>query len=103
MPPRIHLIEKKDFIKKIEGRIHESRFWKVQLRDAEKLVGGDIYFHKKQKEPSFFGGKILSYRIHDEDDEYKGRIVFRFEADPSYRKVSAGKGGWSSYEMTIIW
>jgi hypothetical protein len=102
MPRRIHLIEKLSLFRKIAGNVHESGYWEVAPQIADELVGGDIYFHRKQKEPSFFGGKILGYRIHDEDDEYpRGRIIFRFEAARSHRGVLAGGSGWS-YEKKII-
>jgi hypothetical protein len=102
MPRRIHLIEKLNLIQRIEGNIHESGYWEVSSQIAHDLVGGDIYFHRKQKEPSFFGGKILSYRIHEADDEYpRGRIIFRFEFSQKHRGVLAGDGGWS-YEKKII-
>jgi len=101
MPRGIHLIERSGRIQKIEGSVHESGFWDVTLQTAQELVGGEIYFHKKQKEPSFFGGKIVGYRIHDGDDEYHGRIIFRFESSREHRNVSAGAGGWS-YEKKIV-
>ena|SRR5256885_927522 len=102
MSRRIHLIEKLNLIQRIEGNIHESGYWEVAPQIAAELVGGDIYFHKKQKEPSFFGGKILAYRIHEADDEYpRGRIIFRFEATRDHRGVLAGAGGWS-YEKKIV-
>jgi hypothetical protein len=85
----------------LEGRVHESGLWDMPESRAQELVGGDIYFHKKQKEPSFFGGKILGYRIHEADDEYKGRIIFRFESIKEHRGVLAGDGGWS-YEKKIV-
>ena len=69
---------------------------------AEALVGGDIYFHKKQKEPSFYGGKIIGYRINEADAEYPGRVIFRFEYSRAHKEVSAGQGGWS-YEKKIVW
>jgi len=65
-------------------------------------MGADIYFHKKQKEPSFYGGKIISYRIYNENDKHKGRIIFRFEYARDHRGVLAGAGGWSN-EMKIVW
>jgi hypothetical protein len=102
MAPRIHLIERNGYIKKLEGQISESGFWAIPSESAQVLVGGDIYFHKRQKEPSFYGGKILGYRIHNEDDEYRGRIIFRFEYSAKHRNVSAGIGGWS-YEKKIVW
>jgi hypothetical protein len=102
MAPKIHVIERMDHIRKLEGQIYESGFWAVSPETAQALLGGDIYFHKKQKEPSFYGGKILGYRIHEEDDEYCGRIIFRFEYSTKHRNVSAGSGGWSN-EKKIVW
>jgi hypothetical protein len=51
--------------------------------------------------PDMFLTTILGYRIFDEDDELKGRIIFRFEYSLSRKGVSAGDGGWS-YEKKII-
>ena len=79
MTKTIHLLEKAGLIKKLDGNIHESGFWKLTPMIAESLIGGDIYFHKKQKEASYFGGKILAYRLHEENDERCGRIIFQFE------------------------
>ena len=101
MTRKIHLIERMGHIQKIEGQIHESGLWDVSPHTAQTLVGGDIYFHKKQKEPSYFGGKILGYRTHDEDDEYRGRIIFRFEYSADHRNVSAGSGGWSNEKKIV--
>lgn len=82
MPQKIHLIERLGSFKRVEGNVFESWCWNVTPEVAETLVGGDIYFHKKQKEPSHFGGKILGYRIHDSDEEEhpecRGRAVFTF-------------------------
>ena len=101
MTKTIHLLEKESLMKKLEGDVHESGFWKVTPKVAESLIGGDIYFHKKQKESSYFGGKILGYRIHEENDERHGRIIFRFEACRDHRDVLSGSGGWSN-SMKII-
>ena len=89
------------YIKKLEGRIFESGLWAVTAQTAQSLLEGDIYFHKRQKEPSFFGGKILGYRIHGEEDEYQGRIIFRFEYSAGHRNVSAGSGGWSNEKKIV--
>src|SRR5438067_13741492 len=102
MAPRIHLIERTGYIQKLEDQICESGLWAVPSQTAQALLGGDIYFHKKQKEPSFYGGKILGYRMHEEDDENRGRIIFHFEYSAKHRNVSAGSGGWSN-EKKIVW
>lgn len=101
MTKNIHVLERTEIIKKIEGQIHECGFWKLTPEAAESLIGGDIYFHKKQKEPSFFGGKILGFRVHEEEDERHGRIVFRFEYSGECRNVQPGAGGWSN-QMKIV-
>ena len=101
MPQRIHFIEKLDLIKKVQGNVFDSGFWDVPAATAEALIGGDIYFHRKQKEPSYFGGKITGYRISEADAEYPGRVIFRFEYSSTHRGVSAGGGGWS-YEKKIV-
>ncbi|MDT4965878.1 MAG: hypothetical protein QOJ64_615 [Acidobacteriota bacterium] len=101
MSRQIHLIERIGYVQKLEGRICESGFWGVPPQTAQSLLGGDIYFHKKQKESSFFGGKILGYRMHEEDDEYRGRVIFRFEYSREHRDVSAGSGGWSNEKKII--
>ncbi len=101
MARKIHLIEKLSNFKKIDGNVLESGYWDLSPYTAQELVGGDIYFHKKQKEPSFYGGRILSYRIHENDDKYRDRIIFRFEYSQNHRGVLAGDGGWS-YEKKII-
>lgn len=101
MTKKIHLIERLKNFEKIEGRIFESGLWDVSPRTAESLVDGDIYFHEKQKEPSYFGGKILGYRIHESDDRYNGRIIFRFEYSIEHKKVSSGSGGWSNEKKIV--
>ena len=101
MPRRIHLIERVSSFKKIEGNVLESWCWDVTPKTAQALVGGGIYFHKKQKEPSYYGGKILSYRIHDGDDDCRGRIIFTFKYSREYKNISAGDGGWS-YQKKIV-
>ena len=101
MARKIHLIERMGHIQKIEGQIHESGLWDVSPQTAQTLIGGYIHFHEKQKEPSYFGGKILAYRIHESDDQYNGRIIFRFEYSAEHRKVSAGSGGWSNEKKIV--
>ncbi len=101
MTRKIHLIERLGHFQKLDGRIHESGLWDVSSYTAESLVGGDIYFHKKQKELSYFGGKILGYRIHESDDHYNGRIIFRFESSAEHKNVSSGDGGWSNEKKIV--
>lgn len=103
--PRIHFIERGAHFKPVGGSVYESWCWNIPPNTAQALVGGDIYFHKHQKEPSYYGGKILDYRVHDSDEgaypDCRGRVIFTFEYSREHRNVLAGGGGWS-YEKKIV-
>jgi hypothetical protein len=105
MPRRIHYIERNRAFVKLEGNLHESWCWEMTPQTAGSLVGGDIYFHLKQKEPSYFGGKILAYRVHDgsggEHPDCHGRVVFTFEYTREHKGVLAGEGGWSFMQKIV--
>lgn len=68
-----------------------SYAWAITEYQASKLVGGDIYLHKGQDKPSYFGGKILSYFVLGEDaGEDAGRVVFVFQASQEHKGFKAG-------------
>ena len=100
--PAIHLIEKKNLITPVpESKTeYESGYWKISTSQAGKLVGGEIYFHKRQIGPSHNGGIIVGFRIQQEDP-YKGRVVFRFKAGPEFLGVRTGNDGWQ-VEQKIV-
>ena len=100
--PAIHLIEKKNLITSVpESKIeYESGYWVISTSQAGKLVGGKIYFHKRQIEPSHNGGIIVGFRIQQERP-YKGLVVFRFKKDSEFLGVEAGKDGWE-VEQKIV-
>jgi len=104
MAARIHFIERLGNMKKLspDGTLWESGWWVVSEETAEKLKGGEIYFHKNQGKPSFFGGVIQSYRVETEG-ELKGRLLFTFrtEAD-KYRDVMAGTDGWGMEKKIVL-
>jgi len=89
----IHLVEPLNNFVKLKDNVWESGSWGLDEDLAKKLVGGEIYFHKKRQEPSFYGGTILGYRVH-QDDEDQGRIVFQLQHRASCRNVSTNKSGW---------
>jgi len=76
-----HFIENDRRFKKIPNTHDEweSGFWKITESTAQALMNGDLYFHEKQTQPSYFGGTILGYRLQP-DGEYAGRMIFRFRA-----------------------
>jgi hypothetical protein len=90
----IHLVEPLNHFVKLQDNVWESGSWKLDEVQAKKLVGGEIYFHKKRLEPSFYGGTILGYRVHQEG-ENQGRIVFKLQYSLACRNVSTNKSGWN--------
>ncbi len=96
----IHIVEPLNNFVKLQDKGWESGWWNLDEDKAKELVGGEIYFHKKQQEPSFFGGTIMGYRI-EQDIQYQGRIVFTFKYNAACRDVKTDKHGWSK-KMKII-
>jgi hypothetical protein len=101
--PSLHLVERQDNVERVTDGSgdYESRYWAVSEDTSERLVGGDIYLHRAQDKPSHFGGKILSYRIH-QGGEYDGRIIFRFRASMEHKGVWTGPERWGN-EKKIDW
>ena len=96
----IHLVEPLNHFVKLQDDEWESGGWKLAEDKAKQLVGGEIYFHKKRAEPSFYGGTILGYRVH-QDDEHGGQIVFKLRYSPSCRGLRTDKTGWTK-DVKII-
>ncbi|MFA5322651.1 MAG: hypothetical protein WC373_08245 [Smithella sp.] len=96
----IHIIEPLNKFIKLPDDKWEIGWWSIDESKAKDLVGGEIYFHKKQQEPSFFGGSIIGYRI-DQDAQHEGKIVFTFQYNATCRNVKTDKRGWSK-KMKMI-
>jgi hypothetical protein len=98
----IHLIERKSLFSRVTSPSteYESGFWSLSEAQAQLLVGGKIYFHQRQIEPSFYGGVITGFRVQ-QGEPHNGRIIFRFEPNPECRGIRAGRGGWQ-FEKKIV-
>jgi hypothetical protein len=100
----IHLIQKEleEMPWPIErgSKIYESGYWDLTADQAKKLIGCKVYFHRKKAEPSFFGGIILDYRLH-EDGAMKGRIIFKLESTKEAKGISTATKGFST-TMKIV-
>lgn len=79
---------------------YESGFWKLTPKRARQAVGADMYFHSKQSEPSFFGGRITDYRIKT-DPPWRDHIIFTLEASRHFKNKKTSRNGWSN-EMKIV-
>lgn len=101
--PAIHLVERQNNIRRVSSlpQEWESGYWVVGEDTAQCLVGGDLYLHSGQQEPSHFGGVVLSYRIHRGGAE-DGRIVFRFRATAEHQGVQTGRQGWGNEKKLVL-
>jgi hypothetical protein len=101
--PAILFVERLGNTKKVPNTPHEYEcgYWVVAEETARKLVGGDLYLHDGQNQPSRFGGKILNFHVHPSGSE-AGRIVFRIQATLEHRGVKTGREGWGN-EKKIVW
>ena len=79
--------------------IFRSGYWLIAEATAKALVGGNIFFHKKQEESSFFGGVIESIEVAK--GQYAGRIIFIFKSDQTFKDIKTPRKGWSQ-EMKIM-
>ena len=96
----IHILQQSHNIVMLPNKDWETGWWNIDENKAKELVGGEIYFHDKQQEPSFFGGNITGYRI-EQDVQNQGRIVFRLRYNATCRNVKTEKHGWAK-KMKII-
>ncbi len=85
-------------IKGLGGGMYSSEAWDIQSSDADKLVGGRIFFHEKKTLPSYFGGIVLSYEEIETGNAHTKRILFKLETD------KAGKGvPWAGRDDVMAW
>lgn len=98
----LHVIEHGTSVKRVspDSWVHDSGDWTVSEETAKMLVGGDMYLHRNQSKPSHFGGKILSYRIH-ENGPLKGKVIFRIDPTMAHKDVVTAPAGWGM-EMKIV-
>lgn len=101
--PKIHLIEKESLVRCIDSSLnhYETGYWAISASTATKLLGGDLFLHKSQDSPSFFGGKVESFSVVD-FGEYQGRVVFAIEASMKYKGIYAGKDGWGNEKKIVF-
>ncbi len=103
--PRVHCLENNQRMAPLGQGLPEweSGYWyRFGKKNAEALIGGGIYFHPSQEEPSYSGGIIVSYRIEHEV-EFKGRYVFKYLPSIDFVGVSAVTDGWTwRYKKLVL-
>jgi len=98
--PAIHLIKKSEGglppIVPVAGEAntYTSGFWTLSEETARSLVGGQIYFHAHQRDPSFYGGQIVDAH-RAVDGAYPDKIVFKFIFSADCKDVRTTSSGWA--------
>jgi hypothetical protein len=104
--PSVHFVERLNNVRPVPHTAGEcdSGYWALGEDIAQSLVGGDLYLHSAPGEPSHFGGKILSFRVHRDRaaPEINGRIVFRIKPTRGHKGVATGEDGWGNEEK-LVW
>ncbi|MEZ9569353.1 hypothetical protein AB4242_10745 [Vibrio splendidus] len=97
----IHFVERLENFQLVDAGTNEweSGYWVVSDESIERILGGDIYLHSGQKEPSFCGGVITGFRVVERNG--KDRIVFRFRRIDDYEGLIS-PDGWGN-EQKRIW
>ena len=90
----IHIVEIKNNFVKLSSDEWESGWWPLEESKAQKLIGGDIFFHKTRMEPSYYGGRILGYRVEEGEDN-RGMIIFKLKYSKACRNIRTERTGWS--------
>ena len=101
----IHVVEKKTegaHLRRLKGSRTEweTGYWIVGDSTSKSLIGGMVYVHRGQNEPSHAGGKIL--QIYHELGSDPRRRVVRFRSTASGKGVIAESTGWGN-ERKIDW
>ena len=99
----IHLIKKSEaglpLIMRVPGEAntYSSGFWTLSMETARSLVAGQIYFHERQRDPSFHGGRIVEAERAPDSE----KIVFKFVFSPDHRGIRTTADGWAQ-EMKLV-
>jgi hypothetical protein len=96
----LHVIENKGLVTLLDTKhfIYESGYWPVPEPDAVRLIGGMLYLHQTKAKLSKFGGIVLAHRREEEIEQYRGRMVFKFQATKDARGVV-----WKGADHPTAW
>jgi hypothetical protein len=77
---------------KVDGvAVYESSFWVLGTESADALIGGEVLFHERQSDASYFGGRVIAIeRLRD--GEFVGRAVIVFAAQSACKGIHCTTG-----------
>jgi hypothetical protein len=96
----LHVIEKQGLVTPLDTKqfIYESGYWPVSESDAVDLTGGMLYLDPTKAARSTFGGIVLGHRREEEIEQYRGLVVFKFQATNDARGVV-----WRGADHSMAW
>ena len=99
----LHLVERLRKLERISKNpdIYESGDWAIPEPRGHLYVGGNLYLHESQESPSYYGGKIIGFRMQPAGHENAGRMVLQFAALPSAKDVRTTKEGWGNEQKSV--
>ena len=77
---------------------YSSEAWDISIEDAEKLTGGNVYFHAAKNDKSYFGGVLTKYEVIEIDASHSKRIKIYLTATKEAKGVP-----WSGKDHGMAW
>ena len=78
--------------------VRTSEAWDISLEDADKLVGGHVYFHTTKNDKSYFGGVVTKYEVMEIDARRTKRIKIYLTAT-----IEAKGQVWNGKDHGMAW
>jgi len=97
--PKIHIVSRNPrHLMEVAAPEFESGYWTLYEAEAEKLIGGTLYLHKKKSEASYFGGTITGYRLSSPTDPNPGGVIFKVRSEAACEGVA-----WEGDKHPMAW
>lgn len=98
----LHFVERLGNYRQVDGDTNEweSGYWAIKPEAAAQFIGGSLYLHKGQKEPSYIGGIITGFRIDPARESE--RLIFRFIKKDDHEGVTTAAEGWGNEQKRIL-
>lgn len=85
-------------IKGLGDNQYSSEAWDIPIEDAEKLVGGNVYFHTTKNDKSYFGGVVTKYEVMEIDAAHTKRIKIYLNATKEAKEQA-----WNGKDHGMAW
>lgn len=83
------------------GTTYESGAWIISAERAARLRGAMAHFHESKTTPSYFGGKIVDFRVIPAGRRNAGKVVFVFERMQESIGVMTSSDQWKLNQKLV--